>query len=173
MSSSPSISRQRVCSSISNGALIPAAPSRRPLPGTYPAPPRPRRAHQRVPASRIETQVKTSGQVLKPHRPATWRLAALVIERPCGFAGHRVELASDEVTGPEAAHIVSEVLHRPIAHAPTVPGPLESMAPFFRWIAEVGFHADIRQLRTGYPEIGWQSLRHWAAARDWADLASP
>jgi uncharacterized protein YbjT (DUF2867 family) len=101
------------------------------------------------------------------------RFAALVIERPGDFAGHRVELASDEVTGPEAAHILSEVLHRPIAHAPTVPGPLASMAPFFRWIAEVGFHADIRQLRTGYPDIGWQSLRHWAAARDWADLASP
>jgi uncharacterized protein YbjT (DUF2867 family) len=100
------------------------------------------------------------------------RFAALVIERPGDFAGHRVELASDEVTGPEAARILSGVLHRPIAHAPTVPGPLASMAPFFRWIAEVGFHADIRQLRAGYPEIGWQSLHRWAAARDWADLAS-
>ena len=98
------------------------------------------------------------------------RFAALVIERPGDFAGHRVELASDEVTGPEAARVLSGVLNRPIAYAPTVPGPLTSMAPFFRWIAEVGFHADIRQLRTGYPEIGWQSLRHWAAARDWADL---
>jgi hypothetical protein len=39
------------------------------------------------------------------------------------------------------------------------------MAPFFRWFTEVGFHADIWQLRTRYPEIGWQSLRHWAAAR--------
>jgi len=95
------------------------------------------------------------------------RFAALVIERPGDFAGHRVELASDEVTGPEAARVLSGVLNRPIAHAPTVPGPLASMAPFFRWIAEVGFRADIRQLRTGYPQIGWQSLRHWAAERDW------
>jgi uncharacterized protein YbjT (DUF2867 family) len=98
------------------------------------------------------------------------RFTALVIERPGDFAGRRIELASDEVTGPEAARILSEVLRRPVAHAATVPGPLASMAPFFQWIAEAGFHAGIRKLRAGYPEIGWQSLRHWAAARDWADL---
>jgi uncharacterized protein YbjT (DUF2867 family) len=99
------------------------------------------------------------------------RFAALVIEQPADFAGRRIELASDEVTGPEAADILSESLNRQIAYAPTVPGQLESMAPFFRWLAEVGFHADIRQLQMRYPEIGWQSLRQWAAARDWPDLA--
>jgi uncharacterized protein YbjT (DUF2867 family) len=99
------------------------------------------------------------------------RFAALVIERPGDFAGQRIELASDQVTGPEAARVLSEVLHRPLAHPPTMPGPLASMAPFFRWLAEVGFHADIGQLRTRYPEIGWHSLRQWAATRDWPDLA--
>jgi uncharacterized protein YbjT (DUF2867 family) len=98
----------------------------------------------------------------------TARFAALVIERPDEFAGRRVELASDEVTGPQAARILSEVLHRPIAHSPTVPGPLAPMAPFFRWLAEVGFHVDVQQLRTSFPEIGWQSLPQWAAAQDWS-----
>jgi uncharacterized protein YbjT (DUF2867 family) len=101
------------------------------------------------------------------------RFAALVIERPDDFAGHRVELASDEMTGPEAAHILSEVLRRPLTHPQTMPGPLALMAPFFQWLADTGFHADIRQLRTRYPEIGWHSLQHWAAAHDWADLAKP
>jgi uncharacterized protein YbjT (DUF2867 family) len=100
------------------------------------------------------------------------RFAALVIERPGDFAGRRLELASDEVTGPEAARILSEVLHRPITHPQTTPGPLASMAPFFGWLAGAGFHADIQQLRARYPEIGWHSLRHWAAAHDWADLTS-
>ena len=99
------------------------------------------------------------------------RFAALVLERPGDFAGRRVELASDEVTGPQAARILSDVLRRPVRHQQTVPGPLAPMAPFFRWIAETGFHADIGQLRAGYPGIGWQSLRQWAAERDWADLA--
>ncbi len=100
------------------------------------------------------------------------RFAALVIERPGDFAGRRVELASDEVTGPEAARILSDVLRRPITHPRTMPGPLAPMAPFFQWLAGIGFHADIQQLRTRYPEIGWHTLRHWAAAHDWADVTS-
>ena len=100
------------------------------------------------------------------------RFAALVIERPGDFAGRRVELASDEVTGPEAARILSGVLHRPITHPRTMPAPLAPIAPFFEWLAGTGFHADIQQLRTRYPEIGWHSLRHWASAHDWADLTS-
>jgi len=93
---------------------------------------------------------------------------ALVIERPGNFAGRRIELASDEVTGPEAARILSGILHRPITHPQAMPGPLAPMAPFFRWLAGTGFHADIGQLRTRYQEIGWHSLRHWAAEHDWA-----
>jgi hypothetical protein len=63
------------------------------------------------------------------------------------------------------------VLHRPITHSQQILGPLTPMAPFFQWIAEVGFHADIQRLRTGYPEIGWQSLQQWAAVQDWPGLA--
>jgi uncharacterized protein YbjT (DUF2867 family) len=99
------------------------------------------------------------------------RFAALVIEQPGDFAGRRVELASDEVTGPEAARILSGILHRPITHPQAMPGPLAPMAPFFRWLAGTGFHADIRQLCTRYPEIGWHSLRQWAAKHDWATPA--
>lgn len=117
---------------------------------------------------------------LPPERPVQLipagdvaRFAALMIERPGDFAGRRIELASDELTGPQAARVLSAVLHRPIAHPRTMPAPLAPMAGFFQWIAEVGFHADIDQLRAGYPEIGWQSLGQWAAARDWAGLDVP
>ena len=99
------------------------------------------------------------------------RFAALVIEQPGDFAGQRIELASDEVTGPEAAHILSEILRRPLAHLQATPAPLAPMAPFFQWLADTGFHGDIRQLRSRYPEIGWHSLQQWAATHDWADLA--
>jgi len=99
------------------------------------------------------------------------RFAALVIEQPGDFAGRRIELASDEVTGPEAARILSGILHRPITHPQAIPAPLAPMAPFFRWLAGAGFHADIQQLRTHHPEIGWHSLRHWAAEHDWATPA--
>jgi len=102
----------------------------------------------------------------------TARFAALVIERPGDFAGRCIELASDEVTGPQAARILSAVLCRPIAHPQAVPPALAPMAPFFQWIADTGFHADIQELRTGYPDIGWQSLSQWTAAQEWPDLVA-
>jgi uncharacterized protein YbjT (DUF2867 family) len=100
----------------------------------------------------------------------TAHFAALVLERPGDFAGRRIELASDEVTGPQAAHILSAILRRPITHPQALPAPLAPMAPFFQWIADTGFHAGIQGLRTGYPDIAWQSLSQWAAAQDWPDL---
>jgi uncharacterized protein YbjT (DUF2867 family) len=96
------------------------------------------------------------------------RFAALVIQQPGDFAGRRIELASDELTGPQAASVMSAILHHPVSNPQTVPGPLTPLAPFFRWIADTGLHADIGLLRTSYPEIGWQSLRQWASGRDWA-----
>jgi len=95
--------------------------------------------------------------------------AALVIERRDDFAGYRTEIAADEVTGPQAAGIMSVILNRPISHTEAVPEPLAPMAPFFRWIAATGFHADIQRLRMGYPEVGWQSLQQWATAQDWSE----
>lgn len=95
--------------------------------------------------------------------------AALVIERRDDFAGHRTEIAADEVTGPQAAGIMSTVLNRPITHTDVVPEPLAPMAPFFRWIAATGFHADIQRLRTRYPEVSWQSLQQWATGQDWSE----
>jgi hypothetical protein len=77
------------------------------------------------------------------------------------------------VTGPQAAHILSEILGRLVTHPQTMPAPLAPMAPFFRWLAGTGFHAGIRQLRSRYPEIGWHSLQQWAAGHDWADLKQP
>src|SRR6266700_7262806 len=66
------------------------------------------------------------------------RFAALVIEQPGDFVGQRIEVASDEVTGPEAAHILSEILRRPLAHLQATPAPLAPMAPFFQWLADTG-----------------------------------
>ena len=116
---------------------------------------------------------------LPPGRPVqlipaadTARFAALVIERPGEFAGHRIDLASDEVTGADAARILSGILRRPVTDSPAVPGPLAPMAAFFEWISEVGFHADIPRLRASYPEIGWRSLPQWAAAQDWPGLVA-
>ena len=68
----------------------PRPPSRRPLPGADPAPARPRRPHQRIRASRLKAQVRTSGRVLEPHKV----LQGLVW---LGVAGRRWSLAASRV----------------------------------------------------------------------------
>jgi hypothetical protein len=45
-------------------------PSRRPLPRADQVQARPRRPHQRIRASRIKAQIKSSGRILEPHRGA-------------------------------------------------------------------------------------------------------
>jgi putative transposase len=51
-------------------------PRRRPLPRADQAPARPRRPHQRIPAGRVEAQVKTGGRVLEPHRALPMTLSS-------------------------------------------------------------------------------------------------
>ena len=80
-----------------------------------------------------------------------------------------MELTSDEVTGPQAARILSAVLHRPIAHPQATPGPVTPMAPFFQWVAEIGFHADIRRLRHnkhGTIQVSMQRKHSGARCKD-------
>jgi hypothetical protein len=47
---------------------LPRLPSRRPLPRADQTQARPRRPHQRIRASRIKAQIKSSGRILEPHR---------------------------------------------------------------------------------------------------------
>jgi uncharacterized protein YbjT (DUF2867 family) len=83
--------------------------------------------------------------------------AALAIERPAEFAGHRIALASDEVTGREAARALAlRAEHTP----PEAPG----LRALFDWLEREGHHVDIAALREAYPEVGWHDYERWAAA---------
>jgi uncharacterized protein YbjT (DUF2867 family) len=94
-------------------------------------------------------------------------VAARMIERPAEFAGLRVEVAADELSGPEAAAIMASVLGHPVEDGPAVPPELAGMVPLFRWIADVGFHADLADLRRRFPDITWTGFAAWAADQDW------
>ena len=100
--------------------------------------------------------------------------AAEVIARPAEFAGQRIDIASDERTGTEAAAVLGSASGREITYREI---PLEQMraggedlALMFEWFDRVGYHADIAGLRTRYPNVGWHSLEAWAAGQDWNRL---
>ena len=102
------------------------------------------------------------------------RFAVLALERASALRGERVELAGDDLTGPEAASALTRASGRDIQYQELDPRELGSVSPglvaLFDWLDRVGTHADIGALHRAYPEFGWQSFAQWAKARDWSWL---
>lgn len=89
------------------------------------------------------------------------RFAVVAIERPAEFAGCRIVLASDEVSGREAAAAVKRATGRPLE--PRVVAP-EGLRPLFGWLARHRGSADVAALRRDHPEVGWHRYGDWAAS---------
>jgi uncharacterized protein YbjT (DUF2867 family) len=119
------------------------------------------------------------GQLALPLSPSTTlqqsaleniaEFSALVLERRKPFLGKRIDIASDEVTGAQAAGILSNVLGNKIRY---VPVPLEQvyqanedMARMYEWYEKAGTGIDIASLHQEYPEIDWLTFRDWAKLR--------
>ena len=95
--------------------------------------------------------------------------SALVLERRKPFLGKRIDIASDEVTGEQAAEILSDVLEHKIKY---VPVPLEQvyqanedMARMYEWYEKVGTGIDITSLHQEYPEVNWLTFKAWAGSK--------
>jgi uncharacterized protein YbjT (DUF2867 family) len=95
--------------------------------------------------------------------------STLVLESRKPFLGKRIDIASDEVTGEQAAEILSNVLGYKIKY---VAVPLEQvyranedMARMYDWYEKVGTHIDIISLHQEYPEVNWLTFKDWARLR--------
>lgn len=103
---------------------------------------------------------------------------AHVLRHPDHFAGRRVEIAADEVSGAEQAQILSDATGRDIRY---VELPVEQLRSYgdqdnalmFEWLSSVGFGVDMAGLRAAYPEVGWSRFEEWARSRDWSLLHAP
>ena len=83
--------------------------------------------------------------------------------------GKRIDIASDEVTGQQAAEILSNELGYKIKY---VPVPLEQvyqanedMARMYEWYEKVGTGIDITNLHQGYPKVNWLTFKDWARSK--------
>ena len=85
--------------------------------------------------------------------------AVRALERPEAFAGRRIELASDALTGTEAAVRLSRITGRAYAFERL---PLDALAPplrlLFEWLDTVGFDG---------VEVSGRSFEQWAAGQRW------
>ena len=82
--------------------------------------------------------------------------SALVLEGRKPFLGKRIDIASDEVTGEQAAKILSNELGQRIkyVHIPLeqIYQGNEDMARMYEWYEKVGTGIDISALHQEYPE---------------------
>ncbi|HZZ83190.1 MAG TPA: NmrA family NAD(P)-binding protein [Anaeromyxobacteraceae bacterium] len=106
-------------------------------------------------------------------------LVRTIIERPTGFRGVRMEVASDELSGLDLARLLSRVTRQQIDYLELPLEELrersEDLASMYEWLDQVGYHADVAGLRRFWPEVGWHSFAQWALEQDWSvlDVASP
>ncbi len=102
--------------------------------------------------------------------------AAAVIERRDTVFGRRIDIAGDELTGDEAAAILSKVTSRDIRYegypADVLRAQSEDMALMFEWFDNTGYAADIKSLRRDFSEVKWHDFEAWARQHDWSVLDS-
>jgi uncharacterized protein YbjT (DUF2867 family) len=99
---------------------------------------------------------------------------ALALEQPSRFLGRRIDIASDELSGRQAAEIMSNAAGRRVEYVQT---PLakayemnEDVGRMYQWFDEVGYSADVAALRRDHPETGWRSFEQWVSVQDWSVL---
>jgi uncharacterized protein YbjT (DUF2867 family) len=99
---------------------------------------------------------------------------AVVIERRDTAFGRRFDIAGDELTGKEAAAILSQATGRDVRYEGFPPDVLraqsEDMALMFEWFDSTGYTADIKSLRRDFPEVKWHIFEQWARQQDWRAL---
>ena len=99
---------------------------------------------------------------------------AAIIERGDTVFGRRFDIAGDELTGEEAAAILSKVTGRKVNYEGFPPDVLraqsEDMARMFEWFDHTGYTADIKGLRRDFPEVKWHTFEEWARKQDWSVL---
>jgi uncharacterized protein YbjT (DUF2867 family) len=101
---------------------------------------------------------------------------ALVLEGRNSFLGKRIDITSDELTGEQAAKVLSDELRRKISY---VQVPLEQirqasedLALMFQWFERIGTGVDVTSLHKQYPEVNWLTFKDWVKSQNWEGLAA-
>jgi uncharacterized protein YbjT (DUF2867 family) len=95
--------------------------------------------------------------------------AAIALERGPEMIGQAIEVAGEELSGPEAAEVFERVLGRPVQFVEAPLERIQAMNPevgdMWAWLASDGYKADLDALRTMHPDP--VTLEEWVRAGDW------
>lgn len=104
------------------------------------------------------------------------RFTVHVIASHEDFYGERIDVASDEVTGQQAADLLSYASGHRVHYQELLLSQLrqesEDKALMYEWLERVGYHTDILTLRHTYPQVRWHTFEEWARNRDWSFIGS-
>ncbi|MGW1507361.1 NmrA/HSCARG family protein [Streptomyces mirabilis] len=95
--------------------------------------------------------------------------AADAFDAPADYLARTIEIAADELTGPQMAEVFARAAGRPVRfHAQPIEqirAYSEEMAAMFDWFNTVGFRADVATLREHHPELTTLATwvrHHWS-----------
>jgi len=101
--------------------------------------------------------------------------SALALERRNSFIGKRIDIASDEITGEQAAKVLSNELGRKIRYEQVpmeqIRQASEDLAVMYEWFERIGTGVDVAALHKQYPEVNWLTFKDWVKSQNWGDLA--
>ena len=96
---------------------------------------------------------------------------AAVIEGGEPFYGKRIEIAGDELTGPEMAAVLGASIGSEVVYEEQPREELDAWGPdtikMYDWFVSDGFSVDIANLKATYPEIGWATFSKFSSGIDW------
>lgn len=102
--------------------------------------------------------------------------SALALERRNSFIGKRIDIASDEITGEQAAKVLSNELGRKIRYEQVpmeqIRQASEDLAVMYEWFERIGTGVDVAALHKQYPEVNWLTFKDWVKSQNWGDLAA-
>jgi len=102
--------------------------------------------------------------------------SALALERRNSFIGKRIDIASDEITGEQAAKVLSNELGHKIRYEQVpmeqIRQASEDLAVMFEWFERIGTGVDVAALHKQYPEVNWLTFKDWVKSQNWEDLAA-
>jgi len=105
------------------------------------------------------------------------RFVAAVLGSPSEFIGRRIEIAGDELTGPQMASAIATATSRPVRYEVQPYSELDALGSdwirMYEWFNESGFNVDRGALATEYPQFGFQPFDSWVRSQDWEKLLTP
>jgi uncharacterized protein YbjT (DUF2867 family) len=124
-------------------------------------------------AGRLPTPIPPGQRLQQVALADVAQAVARAVEHPSEWVGRRVPLASDELTGHEAAAILSESLGRGItAQGLATDGLGPGLQRLFTWLRETGHTVDIASLHASQTGIRWHTFADWVSEQDWTEITT-